>query len=474
MGDEIERSKFTSRDFNQFSDRLREETELFSNLVEKQLLSKEGFVVGFEIEAWLLDHNFYPQPENDKFLQTLSHPLVVPELSRFNVELNCEPLVLTGDVLRRATAELQGLWTHCNRVAHDLDTNMVMIGTLPMIRDQDLTVANMSLLKRYEALNNEILRQREGRPLIIDIEGEDHLHSEHSDVMLEAATTSFQIHLKTPAHIAHRYYNASIMASAPLLAACVNAPYLFNKSLWQETRIPLFEQSIALTDYQGQLGRVSFGSGYLQSSMFEPLAENLETYPILLPITFNEPIEKFRHLRLHNGTIWRWNRPLVGFESDGTPHVRIEHRTLPAGPTIIDMIANAACYFGLVRHMVDTGFDESGGLSFADANANFYQAAQFGLEAQIAWPEVGMISVRDLLLDELIPAAHRGLKAFGVDQDDRELYLDLIEARVRSQQTGAQWQRNSLDRRGGDFHELMSDYCEAQRSAVPVHQWEMK
>lgn len=472
MGDEISRSLFGPDDFSRFGDRLREETRLFSDLSASGRLSQDGFVVGFEIEAWLLDHGFYPHPVNERFLEKLSHPLVVPELSRFNVELNCEPLALTRDVLRRATAALSDLWGRCNSVAHSLDTNMVMIGTLPIIRDTDLTLANMSPLKRYEALNHEILQQRSGRPLVIDIDGDEHLCLVHHDVMLEAATTSFQIHLKTPARLAHRYYNASIMASAPLLAACVNAPFLFRRALWSETRIPLFEQSIPLTDRDGAHGRVGFGTGYLGSSLFEALAENLDAYPVLLPIIFDEPPEAFRHLRLHNGTIWRWNRPLVGFEVDGSAHLRIEHRTLPAGPTIIDMIANAAFYVGLVRHFVDTGFDERGGLSFANAAANFYKAARFGLDADLVWPEVGLVSARNLLLDELVPAARRGLAGFQLDEEDSDLYLDIVESRIRGGQTGAAWQRAELNRRGSDFRELMSVYCERQRSAAPVHEWE--
>lgn len=473
MGEEISQTLFDAATFDRFRDRLRAETRLLSDLSATQQLSEDGFVIGFEIEAWLLDHGFFPNPVNERLLETLSHPLVVPELSKFNVELNCEPLELKGNVLRRASAALSDLWAHCNAVAHGLDTNMVMIGTLPTIRDEDLTVANMSPLKRYHALNNEILRLRNGRPLVIDIRGHEHLHSVRHDVMLEAATTSFQIHLKTPARIAHRYYNASMMASGPLLAACVNAPFLFRHDLWNETRVPLFEQSIALKDYQGVHGRVTFGSGYLDAALFEALAENLSAYPVLLPILFEDGAEALRHLRLHNGTIWRWNRPLVGFEADGTPHLRIEHRTMPAGPTIVDMIANTACYVGLVRHLVDSGFDENGGLSFADATGNFYAAARHGLDAELTWPDAGRIDARTLLLDELIPAAHRGLAALGIDEDDREVYLGILEARTRNRQTGAAWQRAELDRRNGDFHKVMSAYCERQRSAAPVHEWDL-
>lgn len=471
MGDEISRSTFDLQDFECFSGRLHNETRIISELATRRALSEEGFVVGFEIEAWLLDHSFFPNPVNEQFLEALSHPLVVPELSRFNVELNCEPLKVAGDVLSRATTSLSCLWDHCNAVAHTLDTNMVMIGTLPIIRDEDLTLANLSPLKRYYALNKEILRQHGGRPLVVDIEGEEHLHSEHQDVMLEAATTSFQIHLKTPACVAHRYYNASIMASAPILAACVNAPLVFGQSLWHETRIPLFEQAIALTDKEGKQGRVSFGSRYLETSLIELLSENLASYPILLPILFEEPVEAFRHLRLHNGTIWRWNRPIIGFEEDSQPHVRIEHRILPAGPTFIDMMANTAFYLGVVRYMVDSGFDESGDLSFENARDNFYEAARCGLDASFVWPQVGRVQSQTLLIDELIPLAHEGLAAFGIREADRQLYLGTFESRVQCRQTGAAWQRAAIDRLGGNFRELMSDYCENQRSAIPVHQW---
>ena len=417
----------------------------------------------------MLDHGYFPHSVNEQFLEKLDHPFVVPELSRFNVELNCDPLALTGNALSQATSALTELWAHCNGVAHGIDTSLVMIGTLPIIRDEDLTVANMSPLKRYEALNNEILRQHGGRPL-------SSISAVRNTSTASTATSCWkrpQIHLKTPASVAHRYFNASIMASGPLLAACANAPYLFGRDLWQETRIPLFEQSIALTDFEGARGRVTFGSGYLESSLFEALEQNLTDYPVLLPTVFDAPPEQFRHLRFHNGTIWRWNRPLVGFEADGTLHLRLEHRVMPAGPTIIDMVANAACYFGVVRDMVDRGFDEARALSFEDATANFYEAARKGLDAEIVWPGAGRVGAATVLLDELIPAARRGLTAFGVDEEDSNLYLDIFEARVRSGQAGAAWQRAQLQAQAGDFQKLVSVYCERQRSGVPVHAWDM-
>jgi hypothetical protein len=213
MGEEIGTSGFTRDDFVQFADRLAEETEFVRRLFTSDGFSRREHTLGFELECWILDHNYFPASINQQLLETLAHPLVVPELSRFNVELNCEPLPLSGDVFGRAEKALSQLWTKCNDVAHTLDANMVLIGTLPTIHDEDLSLANMSPLNRFYALNREVMRQRSGHAVSVDIEGADHLISTHRDVMLEAATTSFQIHLKAPMDLANRYYNASVAIS---------------------------------------------------------------------------------------------------------------------------------------------------------------------------------------------------------------------------------------------------------------------
>jgi hypothetical protein len=320
MGEEIETAGFARDDFVRFADHLAEETEIARGLFVADGFSRSGHALGFEIECWILDHNYFPSAINQLLLETLAHPLVVPELSRFNVELNCDPLPFKGKVFDRAATVLSKLWAECNAVAHTLDANMVMIGTLPTIRDDDLTLAHMSPLNRFYALNREVLRQRRGRALRIDITGREQ---------------------KAPADLVHLYYNASIAVCGPVLAACGNAPFLFGKCLWEETRIPLFEQAIDVPVASSASRRVTMGSGYLTASCFEVFEQNRREYPVLLPMSYNDPPAALRHLRLHNGTIWRWNRPLIGFDKDGGPHLRIEHRVLPAGPTICDMIANA-------------------------------------------------------------------------------------------------------------------------------------
>lgn len=467
MGEEIKAAGFTEADKARFVARLAEETAIARALYEAGRFSRAGHMLGFEIETWIVDHNYFPASINQQLLETLANPLVVPELSRFNLELNCEPLPLRGDALGRAYDALTKVWAQCNDAAHRQDANLVLIGTLPTIRDEDLTLDNMSPLNRYYALNAEVLRMRGGRPLRVDILGREHLVSEHRDVMLEAATTSFQVHLKAPADLAHLYYNASIAASGPILAACGNAPFLFGKTLWEETRIPLFEQAVVVPGPS----RVCMGSGFAERSLLEIFEENARDYEALLPIAFDDRPEAMRHLRLHNGVIWRWNRPLIGFDEDGAPHLRVEHRILPAGPSFVDMMANAALYLGLTRAIALAGGNGAGGLSFEDAQRNFYSAARLGLDAVLYWPDIGEIGADKLLLERLIPAARAGLADLGVD--DPRGFLDVIEARVRSRQTGAAWQRKALEANGGDLFALMAAYCEGQRSGAPVHEWDL-
>ncbi len=469
MGEEIASSDFSAADFARFGERLDAETRLLADWLDRGAFCSSGYSFGFEIEAWLVDHGDFPMPINEAFLARLDDPQVVPELSRFNVEFNSEPLALRGDALLRAEIMLERMFDRCNAVAHGMDANMVLIGTLPTLRDADLSLANMSPLRRYAALNREMLRRRGGGPVRIDIAGRDHLVAEHADIMLEAATTSFQVHLRTPAALAHRYYNASLVASAPLLALAGNSPLLFGHRLWDETRVPLFEQAVSM-GAAGTAPRAGFGSGYLRDSVWPLFAENLRDHPILLPLHLDDPPEVFHHLRLHNGTIWRWNRLLLD-AGHGAPHLRIEHRILPAGPSIVDMIANAGAYLGVVAALVDEP-DETLGVPFASAQENFYCAARDGLDARLAWRD-GECAATDVIADELLPRIQTGLTRLGIDDEDVMRLVAVLDARVSSRQTGAHWQRARLAAAGGDLHALMASYCEHQRSRAPVHEWDL-
>ncbi len=477
MGDEISRSQFVDADFEAFRERLATETALLGQWFEDEAFSTHVPVCGLELEAWLIDRQARPAAVNQDFLKAMGNPMVVAELAQFNVELNVHPQPLRDRALSHLQQELEATWQESERVAAGMgDTRLMMVGILPSVRQQDLSLDNMSDLERYRALNEQVLRIRDGKPLMLDILGHEHLNVLHEDVMLESATTSLQLHLKVGQKQAVRYYNAAQILSAPLVAASANSPCLFGKQLWEETRIPLFEQSVEVGGFagasRGPVRRVSFGTGYAKESLFECFVENQQHFPVLLPMCYEAPDAQLCHLRLHNGTIWRWNRPLIGFDDDGTPHLRIEQRVMPAGPTVIDSMANAAFYYGLVEALARSEVAPENQLPFATARDNFYAAARDGLEAQITWLDGRKGLAQSLLLDKLVPLAGYGLGLLGIDEADRERYLSIIKQRVKNACTGAGWQRAWLARHGNDMQALTNAYYERQKRGEPVHDWD--
>lgn len=476
MGQEIPHTGFSQQDYLDYRDRLAAETARLTAAARAGELDDVHFQTGFELEAWLLDHGDWPTPVNEVFIARLNDPWVVRELSRFNVELNSPPVALGPGALAAMEATLLRSWEHCQEVAHGMDASLALVGILPQLRPEDLCLANMSALKRYAALNLEVQRRRGGEPIHIRIHGADALEMQRPDVMLEAATTSFQVHLQVPYDQAGRHYNAALIACGPLLAAGANSPLLFGRRLWRETRIPLFEQSVEVGGYGGladtRVRRAGFGQGYAGSDITELFRENLDLHPVLLPLLQDGPLECYRHLRLHNGTIWRWVRPLVGFDDAGRPHVRLEQRVLPSGPTVQDMMANAALHLGLSHALARQAAVPEESLGFAAARDNFYAAARHGLEVELAWLDGRTHPARDLILGRLLPLARSGLEDFGIDGVEIARYLDVLEQRVRSGQTGASWQLRALERAGGDMRRMMADYLENQRTGIPVHEWD--
>jgi gamma-glutamyl:cysteine ligase YbdK (ATP-grasp superfamily) len=476
MGQEITYSHFDAGDIDRYYQKLEQETNLLGKLIEQKAFSKRSPIAGFEVEAWLLDKNMRPVPDNENYLASLNDPMASAELAKFNIELNNLPLPLCDNVFSELHNKLNNTWENARRHAEHREIHLLMIGTLPTLKQSDLSLDNMSNLNRYRALNEQILHSR-GKPIHLDITGHEHLKFDHNDVMLESATTSFQIHTQLPLQTAHHYYNASIIASAPVVAVCANAPYLFGKDLWHESRIPLFEQAIETGGYdgaaQGPLRRVSFGSDYARKSIVECFNENLEHFPILLPEQFDSDISSFEHLRLHNGTIWRWNRPLLGFDDDGTPHIRVEHRTPAAGPGIVDMIANSAFYFGLSKNLCDEMVKKGIRLPFAQAKDNFYQAARYGLDTTIIWFNGEKQRLQDLLKSELLARARAGLKSLGVNHCEIDEYLDIIRQRVESKQCGSHWQRQFMQKHQSDFETLTKQYLQNQRIGNPVSEWKI-
>jgi hypothetical protein len=335
----------------------------------------------------------------------------------------------------------------------------------------------MSNSKRYQALNDQLFKLRSGKDLHIKIEGKETYENHFSHVMLEAAATSIQVHLQVNQEEAVRAMNSSMILSAPLVAISANAPYLYGRDLWDESRIPVFEQAVCHGSFRNKngqdVGRVTFGTGYLRRSFLEPFLENLDAYPIMIPILMDDPKEKLRHLRMQNGTIWRWNRPLIGFNEDGTPHLRIEQRVMPSGPTLIDIVANMALYIGLVQYYrtLDKAPEES--LTFTDCRNNFYAAAKDGLRATLRW--FGKeVNARELLLKDLIPKAKKGLLKSGVSKEEVDLYLEnIILPRANTGQNGATWQRGFIEKNGPNFETMCSEYIKNQMEGKPIHEWRL-
>jgi gamma-glutamyl:cysteine ligase YbdK (ATP-grasp superfamily) len=469
VGQEIERARFEPRDFERFACSLDEETRALGALLEAGGLSARGNVGGLEVEVWLVDAEGLPSPLNEPFLARLANPNVVHELSQFNVELNVQPQCIAGQGLRQLEDDLAATWRSCAAVAGELGVTVMAIGILPTVSDAALCPQNMSTSARYRALNEQVLRLRSGRPIELHLVGAESLRSTHSDVMLEAAGTSLQVHLQVPVAAATRTMNAASIVSAATVAVAANAPFLFGRRLWAETRIPLFEQAV---DVGGPERRVTFGSTYVRASLFEMFLENQEHYAPILPIELPPQAGRFAHLRLHNGTVWRWNRPLVGFDDDGTPHLRIEHRPMAAGPTILDMASNMAFFLGLVAWYAQLDAPPERELPFSSAKQNFYEAARLGLAARVDWLDGNRWELRRLVLEALLPLARRGLEQLGVQGAEIERYLGVIEARASKGQTGAAWQCAFVDRHGADFGALVRAYRERSASGAPVHNWD--
>jgi len=478
MGRDIDSRTFTDEDFARFSARLADETAQLEQWLTEGRFSEAHPVGGFELEAWLTDPEFFPAPLNDAVLERMADPLLTTELARFNIELNTAPCTLEGPALGRMQVGLDDIWQRCRNGVAALGGRLVTIGILPTIGQADLTRAAMTPIARFVALNEQVLRQRDGRDLHIDIVGHEHLRTTHPDVMLESAATSFQVHMQVPASRAADYFNSSLLASAPVVAVGANSPYLFGRDLWAETRVPLFEQAVETGGFDsaahGPPRRVGFGAGFLRHSVAECFRENLDHFPVLLPMCFDDAdLPHLPHLQLQNGTIWRWNRPLIGFDAAGTPHVRIEHRTLPGGPTGIDAIANAALYYGLAQFYASEPGRAATVLSFPTARDNFYACARHGLEARVVRSDGTHEPIARLLIERLLPCARQGLRDLGLDSGEIDRYLGILDDRITSGQNGAAWQRAWVARHGRDMAALTAAYAERQAEGQPVHTWDL-
>jgi hypothetical protein len=451
--------------------------------------------MGLEIELNLVDPQLRPAMANTVVLEKINDPQFTTELGQHNLELNVPPRPLSGNEAVALEQELRRSMDEADAKAHDAGASLVMIGMLPTLRPEHFDVRWLSAGARYSVLNDEIFAAR-GEDMLLDIEGTplgagtaDRLHARCSSILAESACTSAQLHLQVAPEDFAAYWNAAQCLAGVQVAVAGNSPFLLGHALWQETRIPLFQQATDTRPEelrnQGVRPRVWFGERWI-TSIFDLFEENARYFPSLLPETDDEePLDALAdgvaptlsELRLHNGTVWRWNRPVYDL-ADGVPHLRVENRVLPAGPTVVDLVANAALFYGAQRALATEERPLWSQMSFQAAEENFRAGARDGLAAQLYWPEVGWISPAELVLRKLLPLAHEGLRELGMADSARERYLGVVEQRCLLRQTGSTWQRDTvglLEERGvsrdSALTGMLREYMELMRAGEPVHTW---
>ncbi len=472
-----------------FTRRVLDDLEALERMLQGDRFETGVRRVGAEQEIFLIDRHCRPAPVVDEVLTTLDDPGFTTELARFNLEYNCQPLVFKDRCLSQLEQDLSQAVRKARDAARAHDADVLLCGILPTLRQDDLHLGNMTPRVRYHALN-DIMTQMRGGAFRILMKGIDELDITHDNVMLEACNTSFQVHFQcAPAEFA-KLYNIAQVVAAPVLAAAVNSPILLGHRLWSETRVGLFQQSVdersSAKLARGNRPRVSFGERWVDDSVIEIFREDLARFRILISDPSDETpalelveqgkVPELRALRLHNGTVYRWNRACYGITGD-LPHLRVENRVLPAGPTVLDEVANAAFFFGLMSGFVEELANVKERMGFDDARSNFFSAARYGLKAQFHWIDEKRYPASELILREMLPLARAGLKASGIQEDDASRYLDVIEARVKKEQTGAQWMMSSLGempkeaQRERRLYALTSAMHRHQTSGLPGHEW---
>ena len=470
MGEEIHKEHFEQADYDRFQLRLEQETEVVRALFAENAFDNESRVLGYELELCLADDNGNPSNNNIDIIEATANPLFTSELAKFNMEINGNPFPYRGDIFNRVEADLNDLFQQADEAAQRFDTRIGMFGVFPSVTREHLNPDGyMTELHRYNQLNRQLLSMR-GRPIHLLLEGDDQLEVEKSDVMLEALATSLQIHLQVPFDEIVPTYHAGLWSSMLILGATANSPLVLGKCCWQESRIGIFKQAVDTRNVQEIedhiIPRVHLGKRYIDSLL--DLFEDNFYYSPILPEVIDRPLEDLHHLSLHNGTIWRWVRPIIARNKDDSYHLRLELRVVPSGPTLVDTLANIVFYVGLTEGLKSLG-DTLTRVPYETLEIDFYRAAREGLDASVHWPDGQELPLKQLLLEQALPLARTNLKQAGIEDTDR--WLDIIEARVKREATGAHW-ISSHWKRFGDSARLVREYIDQAQTNQPVHLWQ--
>ncbi|MFI7698348.1 glutamate--cysteine ligase [Nonomuraea sp. NPDC049480] len=487
MGRDVPVVVFSREDRRKYREKVRRCLDVFAQMLRESRFELERPLAGLEIELNIVDANGEACMRNAEVLAAIEQPDWATELGQFNIEINIEPQELSGDGPLRLENDVRARLNHADERARSQDGHLVLVGILPTLREQDIGEGTLSANPRYRLLNEQIFAAR-GEDLHLCIEGVERLDTHADSVAPEAACTSVQLHLQVSPEAFAANWNAAQAIAGAQVAVAANSPYLFGKELHRETRITLFEQATdtrpAELKAQGVRPRVWFGERWI-TSVFDLFEENVSYYPALLPLCEDEDpraeleegrIPELHELTLHNGTIYRWNRPVYAVVN-GMPHLRVENRVLPAGPSVADIAANAAFYYGLMRVLPYAERPIWSQMSFQAAEDNLGAAARNGLESRLYWPGMGEVPAAELILRRLLPMAYEGLAEWGVDRPVADRLLGIIEGRCLTGRTGASWQVDRVRAHGGDRHEALRamtlDYIEHMHTNEPVHTWEV-
>ena len=489
VGQQVASKTFTREDRRRYRRKVHACLDVFARMLSEARFHPERRSFGLEIELNLTDDAGEPALVNAAALEAIADPRFQTELGQFNVEINVAPRLLEGNVFSDLERDARASLNDAEERARTVGAHMMLIGILPTIEARHLHAETFSANPRYALLNEQIFAAR-GEDLEIAIAGVERLFTHADTIAPEAACTSVQLHQQVDPEAFARYWNAAQAIAGVQVAVAANSPFFDGKELWRETRIALFEQATDTRPEelkaQGVRPRVWFGERWV-TSIFDLFEENVRYFPALLPVCEEEDplatlergdVPRLGELRLHNGTIYRWNRPIYDVVRD-QPHVRVENRVLPAGPTVVDILANAAFYYGLVRVIADEERPVWSQMSFSAAEENFHAGARDGIDARVYWPGVGEVPAAELVLRRLLPLAHEGLARTGVDHADAERLLAIIERRCVTLLNGASWQSQVFHRlyreRGMERHEALREmtrlYREHMHSNEPVHNW---
>ncbi|WP_018347410.1 hypothetical protein [Longispora albida] len=488
MGRDVQQREFTHEDRQRYRQKVRRCLDVFALMLDELRFDSDHPLTGLEIELNIVDGAAAPAMKNAEILTYMASPLLQTELGQFNLEINVPPRLIGADGLSAYENGLKTTLAQLGDRAAKADAGIALIGILPTLGPEHMIEDNLSANPRYRLLNSQIMAER-GEYMEIDIRGAERFSADMDSIAPEAACTSIQFHLQVSPEQFPAYWNASQAIVAAQIAVGANSPFAFGKRLWSETRIALFTQATDVRPeelkVQGVRPRVWFGERWI-TSIFDLFEENVRYFPPLLPLLDDEdPLEVLRgggvptlgELRLHNGTVYRWNRPVYDVMG-GRPHLRVENRVLPAGPTVVDMMANAAFYYGLVRALAEEDRPVWTKLPFTAAEANFYSAARRGIDAVGQWPGESELKFTDLILDRLLPLAYEGLDRFGVEPEIRDRLLGIIERRCALRRTGATWQTvmvAKLEKSGltrpDALREMLVRYRRHSVTNAPVHTW---